>query len=275
MRLRAAVVGHPVFRSLSPRIFRSFSSATGRPLDYVALDLSPEALAPAILEAASGRFLGWNVTIPYKVAVLAHLDAADDSAREAGAANVLHFLEGRRRGHNTDVEGFLAPLERRGLRIDGARAAVLGTGGASRAVCAALRRAGAREIRIVGRNETATRALAERWDAEGLPWTSGEVADAVAWAGVVVNATPLGSDGASSPLPPGARFRHDAIAVDLVYRFRETPFLRRASECRARALTGLGMLVAQAAATWRIWTGDPLPAGLADRVEAALEREAP
>jgi shikimate dehydrogenase len=273
MTFRAAVVGHPVAHSLSPRIFRALAEAAGKPLRYEAIDVLPEKLGTAILEAARGSCVGWNVTLPHKVEVLAHLDAAEASAIEAGAANVVHFLGGKCVGHNTDVEGFLAPLERRGLRVSGMRATVLGSGGASRAVCAALRRAGVAGIRIVARDAARAGELARRWGGFADAWTPGGVTDALAWGDLVVNATPLGLDGAASPLPPGAMFRRGALAYDLVYGVRETPFLRRARDCGAEGLMGLGMLVAQAAATWRIWFGEVPPAGALERIEAGLGEE--
>ncbi len=272
MTPRAAVVGYPVSRSLSPRIFRAFAWATGRSISYVAVDLRPAELVPALL-AANGGWVGWNVTAPHKVAILAHLDSLEATASEARAVNVVHFVGGRRVGHNTDVEGFLSPLARRGFRLEGTRAVVLGSGGASRAVCAALRRAGAREIRVVGRNVRDVSEVARAFDAETVAWTRVEIVGAIARADVVVNATPVGADGADSPLPAGACFRRGALAYDLAYGFRATPFLRRARDCGAGVVSGLGMLVAQAAATWRIWFGDDLPDDLLECTEVALEKE--
>ncbi|MFH1723363.1 MAG: shikimate dehydrogenase, partial [Elusimicrobiota bacterium] len=131
----AGVIGFPVRHSLSPDIFRAFSAALARPLRYRTLALRPERLGEALGKARSRRWIGWNVTLPHKVAVMGHLDETDPTAREVGAVNVVRFQDGRRMGYNTDVEGFLAPLARRGVELRGARAVVLGAGGAARAVC--------------------------------------------------------------------------------------------------------------------------------------------
>ncbi|MFH1725899.1 MAG: shikimate dehydrogenase, partial [Elusimicrobiota bacterium] len=142
-------------------------------------------------------------------------------------------------------------------------------GGAARAVCAALARAGAGEVDVLNRTPAKAEALAARFGARA---GSLEAAAAlVSAADLVVNATSVGLDGTGSPLPPGQRFKAGAWAYDLVYRPAETPFLRAAREGGAGALGGMGMLVAQAAATWRIWFGEIVPAVTADLVEKELE----
>ncbi len=275
MRRMAAVVGHPVAHSLSPRVFAGFARATATELDYSALDVTPDDLGAVMRAAARAAWIGWNVTLPHQVAVLDHLDVVGPSAIAARAANVVRFARRGSEGHNTDVEGFLAPLARRGVRLAGMRATVLGAGGASRAVCCALRSGGAAEIRVVGRDAARTLELAALRGVVPVTWTPEGVTDSVVGSDIVVNATPLGTDGAASPLPAGARFRSGAIAYDLVYRHRETPFLRRARDCGADVVGGLGMLVAQAAATWRIWFGEALPPGVEERIEASLLRGLP
>lgn len=269
--LKAAVVGRPISHSLSPRVFAAFSAAMKRPMDYRALNLAPNRLKLALKEAKRDGSIGWNVTLPHKVAALELMDRLDNSARAAGAINVAHFQKGRAIGYNTDVEGFLAPLKTRKFRISGKRAVVFGAGGAARAVCAALRRAAAGEIFIINRTRRRSRELAAKFGAGALNWDAGSIRGALAAADLVVNATVLGMGGRGNPLPPGARLKSDALAYDLVYRPRMTPFLRAAQSERAKTIGGLEMLIAVAAATWRIWFGENLPRELLHRVEEALQ----
>ncbi|MBI3505911.1 MAG: shikimate dehydrogenase [Proteobacteria bacterium] len=267
----AAVVGWPLKHSLSPRMFRLFSREAREPVHYKALAVRPEEFDGVLKEAAGGAWIGWNVTLPHKVRAMELMDALDSTAREIGAVNVVRFADGRSEGFNTDAAGFLAPLKRKRFSIAGRRVVVLGAGGAARAVCAAVTREKAGDLRILNRTAEKARALAKAVGAAAAPWTREEILAAVGGADLVVNTTSLGMEGDTNPLPAGARFKPGALAYDLVYRPRVTPFLQEASQGGAEALGGLGMLVAQAAETWRIWFGKTLPVDALDQVEADLK----
>lgn len=295
----AAVVGDPVARSLSPEIFRIFSEELGRPLRYRALRLPPERLGRA-LEARGSSWIGWNVTLPLKIAIFEHLDRVDPVAEDVGAVNVVRFSETEGAiGYNTDVAGFLAPISRRKIVLHGAHVVVLGAGGAARAVCEALKRMEVGQILVLNRTPERAKDLAGRFGCRAGSLTSEAVAEAVSGAEMVVNATSVGfaGDGAHraanahpegrecgapvrgrrSPgwtplLPEGVRFKEGAWAYDLVYRPPETAFLAGAREAGAMTIGGLDMLVAQAVETWRIWFGEDVPAGLTDRIENELGR---
>lgn len=264
----AAVIGDPVRRSLSPAIFRAFSLRLDRPLHYRAVTLEPGRLAEALGRAPSLPWLGWNVTIPFKVRILPLLDRVEGEALAAGAVNVVRFEHGRRIGYNTDAEGFLAPLRRMGVALRGKKALVLGAGGAARAVLAALRVEEA-ELRVLNRSRASAEELGRAFGAAA--GTLDEAGRLAAEADLVVNATPLGQGGEGSPLPPGTRFKKGALAYDLVYRPARTPFLAAAEQAGARTLGGLAMLVAQATATWRIWFGAAPPPAMQGEVLRELE----
>lgn len=269
----AAVVGRPVSHSLSPLIYRAFSRETGRPVRHYALTLGPEGLEKALVSARRRPWTGWNVTLPLKVDILRHLDSVDEAAREIGAVNAVRFHEGRCLGYNTDLEGFLAPLDRMGFAPGVRRAAVLGAGGAARAVCAALRRRGVGALWVLGRTPEKAGALAGDFKGRWASLADREALEALAYADLVVNATSAGLDGKSCPLPEGFRLKPNALAYELVYRPRDTPFLKAARGAGARTLGGLGMLVAQAAASWRIWFGEALAEAVVEKVEAGLDKE--
>lgn len=257
----AAVIGSPVRHSLSPRIFRLLRRQLKRDLNYAAITVAPDRLEEAVESAREKPWVGWNVTLPHKEKILPLLDKVDASARSIGAVNVVRFLDGRCIGYNTDAEGFLAPFSIYGYSIQGARAVILGGGGAAKAVCAALRSRDAGEIQVFARRKG--------------NWTAKKLREAVAEADLVVQATPLGMDGRSSPLAEKQVWKAGALAYDLVYRPIETPFLRQARSAGAMTLGGLGMLTAQALATWRIWFGEEVSPQVGLQIQEQLKQALP
>jgi shikimate dehydrogenase len=252
-----AVIGHPIAHSLSPLLFASALAASGRPGSYAAYDVKPGDLGAAVRGLAALGFLGANVTIPHKEAVLAHCHRVDASAAAVKAANTLRFTPTGIEAYNTDGEGFLAALADAvpDWSPAGANALILGAGGAARAVAFALRGAGARRIGIV--NRTPARAAALMSELGGDPELRPEEAD------LLVNCTSVGMAprADASPFHEWPRLRPSCLVFDLVYRPRETAFLRAARARGHTAVGGLGMLVHQAAAAYRLWFGDPVPYG--------------
>jgi shikimate dehydrogenase len=248
------LLGHPVAHSVSPQIHSAAFAATGFDGVYVACDVPPDELETALSGLRALAFLGANVTVPHKRAVWDLVDERTREAEHVGAVNTLFWDEHRVVGDNTDALGLGDVFEQDlGLQT-GDDVVLVGAGGAARAVAVALGRAGAR-VEVVARREDAAievAALARRFGAAVGPADRPRV---------VINATPLGLHGEALP----ARFMalgRGQIALDLVYGTALTPFLRAAEDGGARALDGLGMLVAQAARSFERWTGQdaPLPA---------------
>jgi shikimate dehydrogenase len=247
------VLGWPLEHTLSPAIHNAAFRRLGMDCVYYAWPVAPEDLADAIRGIRALGALGANVTMPHKQAVVEHLDDISGDAQELGAVNTIQLYGSKLIGHNTDVAGFREFLEGdAGVKLDGRRALVLGAGGAARAVVKALAEAGATSITVAARNEEKG-AEAAKFAAAGdvIEWSLAVTASADA--DVVVNATPLGSDG-ENPLP-GAPFHSGQVVVDLLYRPPTTALLRSARSAGAQTWGGLGMLVHQAAASFRIWTG--------------------
>ena len=247
------VLGWPLEHTLSPAIHNAAFRRLGMDCVYYAWPVAPEDLADAIRGIRALGALGANVTMPHKQAVVEHLDDISGDAQELGAVNTIQRYGSKLIGHNTDVDGFREFLEGdAGVKLEGRRALVLGAGGAARAVVKALAEAGATSVTVAARNEEKG-AEAAKFAAGGdvIEWSAAVAASAEA--DVVVNATPLGSDG-ENPLP-GAPFHSGQVVVDLLYRPPTTALLRTARSAGAQAWGGLGMLVHQAAASFRIWTG--------------------
>ena len=193
--------------------------------------------------------MGCNVTLPHKERALALADRMEPAARACGAANVLTREGDALVADNTDVAGVEAALAQHGVALRGARVAILGAGGAARAVAEAARRNGAARITVAARNLDRAAAVAADFGALAC------ALDDVPHADVYVNATPVGMQGQPqhSVLPPDAP--RDAAAFDLVYVPEETPFLTDARARGMRTITGTTMFIAQAAATFERWFG--------------------
>jgi shikimate dehydrogenase len=263
----AAVIGHPVAHSKSPALFAQFAAESGVALEYEAVDVLPEQLAEALTQwRATPKFVGCNITLPHKERALALADRAEPAARACGAANVLTHEDGVLVAGNTDVAGVESALAQYGVALRGARVAIIGAGGAARAVAEAARQNGAAEIVVGARDPARAAALAADFGAAPLAADFGAAehggSRVIACglgdfpvADVYVNATPVGMQGQPqiSLLPGNAP--SGAAAFDLVYTPEETPFL---IDARARGLMtvpGTAMFVAQAVATWERWFG--------------------
>jgi len=263
------LLGHPVEHSLSPRLHNPAFEAQGVNAVYVATPVRPEQIEDAVAGLRAMQFLGATVTVPHKEAVRPFLDAVSDRAAAVGAVNTIVREGDTLRGDNTDVAGFLAPLvEAVGDALDGARMVVFGAGGAARAVVyGLLDRYRPARLTLVARRPEQAEALSA--DLDGYDATDAlrvttfaDAGDAVRDSRLLVNATPLGMapDRASqTPWPDASDLHDDQVAYDLVYSPEETRFLRAAAAQGATTIGGLDMLVEQAAAAYRQWTGRDMP----------------
>jgi 3-dehydroquinate dehydratase/shikimate dehydrogenase len=242
------VVSRHAMHSVSPAMHNAAFGAAG--LDAVYVPLTTTSFQDFAAFADAMGIEGVSVTIPFKLDALAAARQADATATAVGAANTLRREAGGWAATNTDVEGFLAPLDEVvGGPVGGLRASVLGGGGAARAVVFALRSRGA-AVTVHARRGDQAREVALALGAAVGPWPP----PAGSW-DLLVNATPLG--GATrrdeSPLPGGPF--GGGIVYDLTYGPGESRLLREAREAGCRTLDGLAMLVAQAEQQFTWWTG--------------------
>lgn len=250
------LIGRPVAHSLSPCMHNASFAALGVDAAYV--PLAAADIDDAMRFAQGAGLAGLSVTTPFKVDIVSELDELDGHATAAGAVNTIARREGRWAGTNTDGRGFLAGLG--GVPVKGWRAAVLGTGGAARAVALALRDREA-SVTLYGRSGERARAVAAALGVQGAarPVPPGS------W-DLLVNATPVGMvpDEDASAFDEG--IYDGQAAYDLVYKPPRTRFLREAEAAGCRCIGGLDMLVAQAQLQAEWWTGR--------RPDAAWLREA-
>lgn len=247
-----AVVGAPVTRSLSPAMHNAGFAQAGVNAAYIALEA--QDVADFVGFARGIGLRGASITAPFKVAMLEHVDECDRLAQEVGAMNTLVIRRGRWIGANTDVAGFVTPLKGR-MALRGTRAAVLGAGGAARAVAVALKREGAR-VRICARRPDQARAVGT-----AIGVAVGEFPPRPGSWDVLVNATAAGTR--PGDLSPMAGVGLDGeIVFDLTYAPEITPLIAQAREAGCWTIGGIEMLVGQAERQFESWTGAAPPAGL-------------
>ena len=251
------IVSPNAMHSRSPAMHNAAFAAAG--IDAVYVPLAAADFADFETFAAAMGVEGVSITIPFKLDALAAAATADALTREVGAANTLRRVGGQWEATNTDVAGFLAPLaDAFGASLDGARASVLGAGGAARAVAVALRTSGAR-VAIHARREEQAAAVAMATGVEAGAWPPSSDWD------LLVNTTPLGGTvhRDESPLPGGAFAGR--LVYDLTYGAGESRLLQDARAAGCRTLDGLPMLVAQAERQFAWWTGHAPPPGVMKR----------
>ena len=255
MSKKVCIIAWPAGHSRSPLIHNYWIKQHKLDAEYLREAVPPEKLAEFIKSMRANGYVGANVTLPHKEAVL-KLSEPDERARAVGAANALWFDDDRLRSTNTDVEGFLANLEAatpcwdRGLST----AVVLGAGGGARAVVFALL---AREVgRIYVINRTAERAKALRKKFGARVQVSGweETTGLLGGAGLLVNTTTLGMVG-QPPLEFNLRCPPSLVVADLVYAPLVTGLLASARARGLRTADGLGMLLHQAVRGFELWFG--------------------
>jgi shikimate dehydrogenase len=266
----AAVIGSPVRHSLSPAIHNAAFAATGLDWAFVALEVAPGSASDALRGMRALGIEGLSVTMPHKAAVASAVDRCSDVATRLRSVNtVVRRDDGTLEGHNTDGDGLVASLRDAGVDVAGARAVLIGAGGAGRSIALALGRGGAADVAVVNRSADAARFAADLAGAAGRVAPAESVADA----GIVVNATPVGMglDAGAVPIDTSLRGAGQVV-VDIVVHPLDTAFLQAARAAGATTVDGLGMLVHQAALAFTLWTGHEAPvAAMRAAAEAQLE----
>ena len=259
----AAVIGDPIGHSRSPRLHGHWLARHGIPGQYVALRIPAGDLPAALHMLPRWGFVGCNVTLPHKAAVLALAAEVTPLARRIGAANTLTFLpDGGFHADNTDAHGFTWNILDSVPDWQPRRVALIGAGGASRAVIVALQDRDATDIRITNRSADRAQDLAAEFGLTAVPWA--DRAAMLDGCDTLINGTSQGMTGQPAldlrldALPP------DALVTDLVYTPLETPLLAAARARGNPVIDGLGMLLHQAAPGFARWFGHT------PRVDAAL-----
>ncbi len=253
---RYAVMGHPIAHSKSPFIHRRFAAETGESVTYDALPVEPDGFREAVARFRAGGGSGLNVTIPFKEEAFALATRRSARAARAGAVNTLWFEGTDICGDNTDGIGLVRDLVRNlAVELRDCSVLVLGAGGAARGVVGPLLDESPRVLVIANRTPSRAIELARCFEGQGPVKAAALGALATRAFDVVVNATAASLAGDLPPLPAGT-LRAGGVAYDTAYAAQPTPFVGWGAEEGATVSTdGLGMLVEQAAESFRLWRG--------------------
>ena len=263
------LIGYPLSHSLSPKIQAAALQACGLEGDYSLFPIHPDdkqGLEDLLARVRSGEIHGLNVTIPHKQNVIPFLDELTSTAKSIGAVNTIYLKNSKLIGDNTDAPGFLIDLKRalkfsrEAFRLP-LSALILGAGGSARAVVYALVKDGW-NVTIAARRMEQAQQLTDSFTDYQLRITAMEInptnlQSPISNISLIVNTTPLGMapNTDQSPWPENLPFPPHAAIYDLVYNPRETKLMQDACRQGLQAITGLGMLIEQAALSFEIWTG--------------------
>ena len=262
----AAVVANPIKHSISPFIHNSAFEATNTNGVYLAWEVDAAELAETVANIRRYQMYGINLSMPYKEQVIPYLDQLSEEACLIGAVNTVVNREGTLIGYNTDGKGFFKSLP--SFKISKKRLVLLGAGGAAKAILAQAILDGVSQISVFVRSssmektrpylEKIQNATGFRVDLFALEDIQ-ELQDSITQADLLVNATSVGMDGSSQPIPTSIVLPEKLMVADVIYQPFETPFLKWAKEQGNQSINGLGMLLYQAAEAFELWTGKEMP----------------
>lgn len=263
------IIGQPVCHSLSPLMQNTALKACGIDAVYVPFTVSHDDLGAAVVGLRALGIIGFNVTIPYKTAIIPLLDELDTSAEVAGAVNTVTNINSRLIGYNTDGDGLV-----RSLAVDldfvpcGSTVVIIGSGGAARGAIAALCRSGVKKIFVINRTyekaSSLVSSLSSLFSRTEFILLAGyqSLPDVLKESDALINTTSLGMKNDSIPYLSLAAMPKTGKIYDIVYSPPVTPLLKLATGEGLRCANGLGMLAAQGELAFTIWTGITPPSGL-------------
>ena len=273
----AAVVANPIKHSISPFIHNSAFEATNTNGVYLAWEVDEAELAETVANIRRYQMYGINLSMPYKEQVIPYLDQLSEEACLIGAVNTVVNREGTLIGYNTDGKGFFKSLP--SFKISRKRLVLLGAGGAAKAILAQAILDGVSQISVFVRSssmektrpylEKIQNATGFRVDLFALEDVQ-DLQDSITKADLLVNATSVGMDGTSQPIPTSIVLPEKLLVADVIYQPFETPFLKWARNQGNQSINGLGMLLYQAAEAFELWTGKEMPA---DQIWESLKQK--
>ena len=262
----AAVVANPIKHSISPFIHNSAFEVTNTNGVYLAWEVDAAELAETVANIRRYQMYGINISMPYKEQVIPYLDRLSEEACLIGAVNTVVNREGTLIGYNTDGKGFFKSLP--SFKISRKRLVLLGAGGAAKAILAQAILDGVSQISVFVRSssmektrpylEKIQNATGFRVDLFALEDVQ-DLQDSITKADLLVNATSVGMDGSSQPIPTSIVLPEKLMVADVIYQPFETPFLKWARNQGNQSINGLGMLLYQAAEAFELWTGKEMP----------------
>lgn len=250
------IIGYPLGQTLSPLIHTTSFKEQNIPAVLVAWPTPPDEVENFVKSVRLLNIRGCCVTIPHKQTVIPFLDKVTDRVKKVGAANLIYWENDKLCGDNTDVKGFMDPLEKNPLPKEYQKVLLLGAGGAARAAVVGLQLLGYTDITVTDIAESLPKKLAAEFDLKTVEW--GNRSDVEAH--IIVNSTPLGMLGKYEGETPYNLewFKGKGVAYDIVYTPYYTKFRLDAEKAGWISISGRDMFIGQANAQYKIWTGNDL-----------------
>lgn len=265
------LMAYPIRHSSSPAIHNEAFAYLGLDYAYLAFEVDNSALEDAVKGLRAMKMPGANLSMPNKAAVIPYLDKLSPAAKLCGAVNTIVNRDGELTGHITDGTGYMGALKDNGIDVIGKKMTIAGSGGAATAIQIQAALDGVREISIfnirdkfwdnaqetIEKITSETNCKASLYDLADLDKLKEEIEDSYLFA----NATGMGMKPREGQtyIPDSSFFRPDLIVTDVIYSPPETAMLKMAREAGCRTMNGMGMLLFQAAAAFRLWTGKEMP----------------
>ncbi|MFZ0513224.1 MAG: shikimate dehydrogenase [Candidatus Nitrosopolaris sp.] len=256
------IIGDPIDHSLSPAMHNAAFNSIGLNCTYIAFRVPKGELEVSLHSLRATNISGFNVTIPHKVDIIPYIDELDPSAKKANAVNTVHHIEGTFKGYNTDVQGFIEPLRKRRVSLNGMKILLIGSGGSARAIIAALsNEIGISHIIIANRTRKNADELVSMASNLGLraDFTRMEnLGEHALKSDLIINSIPSGLNDEQSIVDYN-HISKDSIVYDIVYTPMVTNLIEQAKNAKATVIYGYEMLLAQGSRAFEIWTGINAP----------------
>lgn len=249
-----AVIGDPIDHTLSPNIHNAAFKELGLDCTYIAYRIPKGELEEGLDSLKKIKIAGFNVTIPHKIEIVKYLDKVDEDCSLIGASNTVTNTGGTLKGYNTDMDGFLEPIKRRNITIEGAKVLLLGAGGAARAIVAGFAKEKADHITIANRTKQNASSLAQFAHKIGIDANAismEEVGNSSEYK-FIINATSIGLKNEPIPIPTET-VDQNSIVYDIVYMPMNTDLIKKSKQKGATVIYGYEMLLGQAARAFEIW----------------------
>ena len=250
-----AVIGDPIDHSLSPNIHNAAFRHLKLDHTYIAYKIPAGELSAGIEALKAIKIAGFNVTIPHKIEMMKFLDEMDTTCKVIGAVNTVLNEDGKLKGYNTDMIGFLDPIKKKNLTIKDSQVLLLGAGGAARAIVTAMVKEKAGKITIVNRTLENANKLAEFAKKIGGNVDTVSIQEAnklITDYKFIINSTSIGMRNEPSPIST-ENISKDSIVYDIVYQPINTDLIKKSKENGATIIYGYEMLLSQAACSFEIW----------------------
>jgi shikimate dehydrogenase len=248
-----AVIGDPIDHTLSPNIHNAAFKELGLDCTYIAYRIPKGELEEGLESLKKIKIAGFNVTIPHKIEIVKYLDKVDEDCSLIGASNTVTNIDGVLKGYNTDMDGFLEPIKRKNIAIEGAKVLLLGAGGAARAIVAGFAKEKAGHITIANRTKQKASSLAQFAHKIGIDANAISI-DEIGNSEYkfIINATSIGLKNEPTPIPDEIIDQNSTV-YDIVYMPMNTDLIKKSKQKGATVIYGYEMLLGQAVRAFEIW----------------------